>query len=115
MKLTQHFFEALRTRMENILRSLSGNRKAYIIYGNTIATDVKNQVVLEPRDCIIPGINCSLVELYLFYKACTAHEGGHIRFTSKKAWDEAALAPLGLALYRHLRAGAVHAHLLRRA
>ncbi len=90
MKLTQHFFEALRTRMENILRSLSGNRKAYIIYGNTIATDVKNQVVLEPRDCIIPGINCSLVELYLFYKACTAHEGGHIRFTSKKAWDEAA-------------------------
>lgn len=90
MKLTQHFFEALRTRMENILRSLSGNRKAYIIYGNTIATDVKNQVVLEPRDRILPGINCSLVELYLFYKACTAHEGGHIRFTSKKAWDEAA-------------------------
>lgn len=89
MKLTQHFFEALRTRMENILRSLSGNRKAYIIYGNTIATDVKNQVVLEPRDRILPGINCSLVELYLFYKACTAHEGGHIRFTSKKAWDEA--------------------------
>ena len=76
--------------MENILRSLSGNRKAYIVYGNTIATDVKNQVVLEPRDRILPGINCSLVELYLFYKACTAHEGGHIRFTSKKAWDEAA-------------------------
>ncbi len=90
MKLTQHFFEALRTRMENILRSLSGNRKAYIIYGNTIATDVKNQVVLEPRDRILPGIKCSLVELYLFYKACTAHEGGHIRFTSKKAWNEAA-------------------------
>jgi 16S rRNA (guanine966-N2)-methyltransferase len=29
-------------------------------------------------------------------------------------WDDARLAPYGLALVRHLRAGAVHAHLLRR-
>ncbi len=89
MKLNRYFFEALRTRMENILRALSGNRKAHIIFGTSACTDVENQVVLEPRDRIVPDVSCSLVELYLFYKACTAHEGGHIRYTSKKAWEEA--------------------------
>jgi len=29
-----------------------------------------------------------------------------------EAWGEAQLAPLGWQLQRHLRAGAVHAHLL---
>jgi 16S rRNA (guanine966-N2)-methyltransferase len=29
-------------------------------------------------------------------------------------WDDATLAPYGIAVARHLRAGAVHAHLLRR-
>lgn len=89
MKLNRYFFEVLRTRMENILRALSGNRKAHIIFGTSACTDVENQVVLEPRDRIVPDVSCSLVELYLFYKACTAHEGGHIRYTSKKAWEEA--------------------------
>lgn len=89
MKLNRYFFEALRTRMENILRALSGNRKAHIIFGTSTCTDVENQVVLEPRDRIVPNVPCSLVELYLFYKACTAHEGGHVRYTSKKAWEEA--------------------------
>ena len=40
---------------------------------------------------------------------------GWVYLEAPQAWDEAALAPLGLALHRHLRAGAVHAHLLRRA
>jgi 16S rRNA (guanine(966)-N(2))-methyltransferase RsmD len=31
------------------------------------------------------------------------------------AWDDALAAPLGLAVVRHLKAGMVHAHLLRRA
>jgi hypothetical protein len=37
---------------------------------------------------------------------------GWVYLEAPQAWDEAALAPLGLALHRHLRAGAVHAHLL---
>lgn len=89
MKLDRHFFEILRTRMENILRALSGNRKAHIIYGDTVATDVKNTVVLKSTNSILPGKRCSLAELYLFYKACTSHEGAHIRYTSLKAWREA--------------------------
>jgi hypothetical protein len=89
MKLDRHFFEILRTRMENILRALSGNRKAHIIYGDTVATDVKNTVVLKSTNSILPGKRCSLAELYVYYKACTSHEGAHIRYTSLKAWREA--------------------------
>ncbi|NMM80631.1 16S rRNA (guanine(966)-N(2))-methyltransferase RsmD [Acidovorax sp. SRB_14] len=38
---------------------------------------------------------------------------GFVYLEAPSAWDAAALAPHGLALHRHLRAGAVHAHLLR--
>ena len=38
---------------------------------------------------------------------------GFIYLEAPTAWADAELAPLGLALQRHLRAGAVHAHLLR--
>ena len=40
---------------------------------------------------------------------------GLVYLEASTAWSDEALAPLGLALQRHLKAGAVHAHLLRRA
>lgn len=40
--------------------------------------------------------------------------GGWVYLEAPEAWDDAALQPLGLALQRHLKAGAVHAHLLQR-
>jgi 16S rRNA G966 N2-methylase RsmD len=40
---------------------------------------------------------------------------GLLYLEAPSAWDEAALAVHGLALARHLKAGAVHGHLLRRA
>ena len=39
---------------------------------------------------------------------------GLIYLEAPSAWTQEQLAPLGLALHRHLRAGAVHAHLLQR-
>ena len=39
---------------------------------------------------------------------------GLVYLEAPGAWDDARLAPFGLALHRHLKAGAVHAHLLRR-
>ena len=39
---------------------------------------------------------------------------GWIYLEAPDAWDAARLAPYGLALHRHLRAGAVHAHLIGR-
>ena len=38
---------------------------------------------------------------------------GFIYLEAPRLWTEEELAPSGLALYRHLKAGAVHAHLLR--
>jgi 16S rRNA (guanine(966)-N(2))-methyltransferase RsmD len=40
---------------------------------------------------------------------------GLVYLEAPSAWDEAALAPHGLVLARHMKAGAVHGHLLRRA
>lgn len=40
--------------------------------------------------------------------------GAYVYLEAPGAWAEEALAPLGLELHRHLKAGAVHAHLLRR-
>jgi 16S rRNA (guanine966-N2)-methyltransferase len=39
---------------------------------------------------------------------------GFIYLEAPSAWTDDQLAPLGLTLYRHLKAGAVHAHLLKR-
>lgn len=40
---------------------------------------------------------------------------GFIYLEAPAAWDAAALAPYGLELHRHMKAGAVHGHLLRPA
>jgi hypothetical protein len=40
---------------------------------------------------------------------------GLIYLEAPNAWADDELAPYGLVLARHLKAGAVHAHLLRRA
>jgi 16S rRNA (guanine966-N2)-methyltransferase len=40
-------------------------------------------------------------------------EGGVVYLEAAKPWSEAELAPFGLSVFRHLKAGAVHAHLLR--
>lgn len=40
---------------------------------------------------------------------------GFIYLEAPEAWDAAALAPYGLELHRHMKAGAVHGHLLRPA
>jgi 16S rRNA (guanine(966)-N(2))-methyltransferase RsmD len=39
---------------------------------------------------------------------------GWVYLEAPSAWGDEALAPLGLSLARHLKAGAVHAHLLQR-
>jgi 16S rRNA (guanine966-N2)-methyltransferase len=40
-------------------------------------------------------------------------EGGVIYLEAARRWSDAELADFGLVLFRHLKAGAVHAHLLR--
>ena len=45
---------------------------------------------------------------------CAVARDGWVYLEAPAEWDDAALAPLGLQRQRYLKAGAVHAHLLRR-
>ena len=40
--------------------------------------------------------------------------GAVVYLEAPQAWDDSRLAPLGLTVHRHLKAGAVHAHVLNR-
>jgi 16S rRNA (guanine966-N2)-methyltransferase len=62
-----------------------------------------------------PPFDAGLFDKALAAAAPVVGASGCIYLEAPAAWGEAQLAPHGLALARHLRAGAVHAHLLRRA
>ncbi|MFN4352158.1 MAG: 16S rRNA (guanine(966)-N(2))-methyltransferase RsmD [Hylemonella sp.] len=61
-----------------------------------------------------PPFDANLFEPALQAAARAVAAEGYIYLEAPSAWNEEQLAPLGLVLYRHLKAGAVHAHLLRR-
>jgi 16S rRNA (guanine966-N2)-methyltransferase len=62
-----------------------------------------------------PPFEAALFDKALAVAAPLLRPEGFLYLEANAAWDEAALARHGLVLVRHLRAGAVHAHLLRRA
>lgn len=55
----------------------------------------------------------ALFEPALQAAAAALAADGYIYLEAPKAWEAEALEPLGLSVYRYLKAGAVHAHLLR--
>ncbi|WCM94244.1 16S rRNA (guanine(966)-N(2))-methyltransferase RsmD [Acidovorax sp. NCPPB 2350] len=61
-----------------------------------------------------PPFDGGLFEPALAAAAPALAHDGFAYLEAPQAWDDAALAPFGLAVHRHLRAGAVHAHLLRK-
>ncbi|SEQ77612.1 16S rRNA (guanine(966)-N(2))-methyltransferase RsmD [Giesbergeria anulus] len=61
---------------------------------------------------IDPPFDSDLFQPALQAAVATLAPQGFIYLEAPTAWSDAALEPLGLALHRHLRAGAVHAHLL---
>ena len=61
-----------------------------------------------------PPFDADLWEKALDAAAPALAPEGFIYLEAPAAWDDARLAPFGLVAVRHLRAGTVHAHLLRR-
>ncbi len=59
-----------------------------------------------------PPFESKLHEAALKAAAPAISGDGHIYLQAPDAWDDARLAACGLTLEKHLRAGAVHAHLL---
>jgi 16S rRNA (guanine(966)-N(2))-methyltransferase RsmD len=62
-----------------------------------------------------PPFNGNLYEKALEAAARALAPQGQVYLEAPKFWDSAALEPYGLVLQRHLKAGAVHAHVLRLA
>ena len=62
---------------------------------------------------IDPPFDSVLFEPALRAAARALAAGGFVYLEAPQAWTDEQLAPLGLVVHRHLKAGAVHAHLLR--
>ncbi len=62
-----------------------------------------------------PPFDANLLDAALPAAARVVAAQGFVYLEAPTAWSDEQLAAFGLALYRHLKAGAVHAHLLRRA
>lgn len=60
-----------------------------------------------------PPFDADVYEAALIAAARALAVGGFVYLEAPKAWTDPSLEPLGLAVVRHLKAGAVHAHLLR--
>ena len=61
-----------------------------------------------------PPFDAKLYEGALKAAAAAISADGRIYLEAQDAWDDARLAAFGLSLQKHLKAGAVHAHLLGR-
>lgn len=61
-----------------------------------------------------PPFDANLFDAALQAATRAVTAGGYLYLEAPSAWGEEQLTPLGLTLYRHLKAGAVHAHLLQR-
>jgi len=61
-----------------------------------------------------PPFDAGIADKALANSAAAVGAQGFIYLETPTAWTDALLAPLGLALHRHMKAGAVHAHLLQR-
>ena len=62
-----------------------------------------------------PPFDAQLFEPALRAAAAAVAPSGWVYLEAPVAWTDALLAPFGLCVHRHLKAGAVHAHLLRHA
>ncbi len=74
---------------------------------------------LAPASCDLvmldPPFDAGLYDKALAAAVPALRAQGWLYLEAPAAWAQEALAPLGLVLRRHLKAGAVHAHLLQRA
>ncbi|MGE0331285.1 MAG: 16S rRNA (guanine(966)-N(2))-methyltransferase RsmD [Ramlibacter sp.] len=61
-----------------------------------------------------PPFDAGLFDAALAASANALAPGAQVYLEAPEAWSDARLAALGLQVHRHLKAGAVHAHVLRR-
>ena len=90
-------------------------QKLYIVRGEGVAT--LRQLAPASYHVIFldPPFDGDLYETALAAAARALAPNGSIYLEAPKAWTDAMVEPMGLVVYRHLKAGAVHAHVLHAA
>ena len=61
-----------------------------------------------------PPFGATLLDAAVAAAAGAIKESGFVYLEAEQAWSDDRLASVGLCVHRHLKAGAVHAHLLRK-
>ena len=99
--------KATQTRLQ-----ASGTR---VLRGEGIAA--MKQLAPASMDAVFldPPFDSNLVESALSAGALALKPTGYIYLEAPAVWTNEKVVPFGLAVFRHLKAGAVHAHLLRLA
>lgn len=100
------------------LRAMKDQLKAdtvEVMHGNGAL--VLRQLETASQDLIFldPPFESDLFEPGLLAASTAVAADGFIYLEAPSAWSDAQLAVLGLVVHRYLKAGAVHAHLLRHA
>lgn len=107
-------------RDARLARSLEQSRQRLDAQAvRVLTTDALGWMSRAPREryelvLLDPPFAAGLFDAALAAAAPLVAPGGWLYLEADAAVEPETLAPLGLAVYRHLRAGAVHAHLLRR-
>ncbi len=105
---------ALATQLEAVRRKL-GAEAVRVQRGDGVAALRALAPGSQHLVLIDPPFSGELFEPALQAAARAIAPDGFIYLEAPAAWADEALLPLGLAIHRHLKAGAVHAHLLRPA
>jgi len=85
-----------------------------VIRGDGISTLQRQAPASADVVFIDPPFDAGLFESALAAAVPALREGGSIYLEAPERWSGERLAPFGLVALRHLKAGAVHAHLLQR-
>ena len=99
------------------LRALQQKLSAHaVVVQRANGLAVLKQLAPGSMDLVLldPPYDAKLHDTALKAAAAAVSPDGWIYLEAPDAWDDERLAPFGLALHKHLRAGAVHAHLLSR-
>ena len=98
-----------------VLPEAAAPQKLHIVRGEGVATLRQLAPASYHVVFLDPPFDGELHEPALAAAARALALNGSIYLEAPKAWTDAMLEPMGLVVYRHLKAGSVHAHVLRAA
>jgi len=89
--------------------------KVRIVRGDGVAALAKLPAASMDVVFLDPPFDSALLEPALRGAAAAVRPGGFVYLEAPRQWSDAMVDAFGLSVVRHLKAGAVHAHLLRRS